>query len=780
MKLLTYIEILALLMAALGTATIVGATYFSQKRLKRALRKRQQEISRGAEQYRLLQNEVRQLEAEHLRLQEDLRDSNTERARTENEREHLQATVYQLEAERLRLREHLEEAGEQRCRAEDERQRLDAEVRRLEAALRQLQEDLRHARSEQCRAEPESHPLRDEVCGVPSDQDREALQAAESCTQETGEHLDTPTHHENLPDAEKEDRQLDPGKRGGRSRGRSPDRQAGVSETTPVRRKPEVICWKRERQWIPGVELPEDLLDKADLQVLQYGSPLTRDESSEAYWRLDHASGEVLVRWDEDGVGREATTSIGEEDHLLFKLSGQEQNQGSRVTFPSCGSYLVMAPLDWERDEVLSGQPFVAPEPVSLDGYQSHFFSLDKNDHAKIAFHTPGGEEIVIHSKISRFELVGRRMEHDAAEYMGPLFGEGAPHLRDLSTSAWRDVGRIVVGEEGKGKNRWRTDFVPSVGRREQELPLPPLDGTGGWYFLRIYDDKDDRIESLDFRCLAELKDIRVHRHAVLPGPLGHTPVQLEFAHDAKATVRLASEGMDGPDIEREADRTVVIIPSRPAWDLTDWYVESARGSRVSVEILLERIWWSLGEEDAPLTQIEISDTPLSVSYDSFRATSDAAIRLYFPGSGWIHRVLVGFEESTGRPYQPKLSERILSVPLRDFCEADDIRSRSQNASLKLWLERNGTLEGGIVILDVLSEVTATPGPAGTELDPNQMLCCTTCDHARTRNDLVWCRRRHWPAVAADAFEDQFGRFLCGEWRGEYFTTPETLPSELT
>ena len=58
-------------------------------------------------------------------------------------------------------------------------------------------------------------------------------------------------------------------------------------------------------------------------------------------------------------------------------------------------------------------------------------------------------------------------------------------------------VGVIVVGKEGRGKNRWRTQYVPNVNLIENELPQEIADQHGGWYFLRIYDNRDDLLESL-------------------------------------------------------------------------------------------------------------------------------------------------------------------------------------------------------------------------------------------------------------------------------------------
>jgi len=132
--------------------------------------------------------------------------------------------------------------------------------------------------------------------------------------------------------------------------------------------KPEIVCWKKERQWIPAVEVPEELFESPNLAVLQNGLPLTQDESREGCWHLKEAYGQVIVQWKEDEVAREIEIALGEESYLLFKLSGQDQNQGRRVKSPSSGSYLVMVPDNWARDDTLSGPPRTRPDSVSFTG----------------------------------------------------------------------------------------------------------------------------------------------------------------------------------------------------------------------------------------------------------------------------------------------------------------------------------------------------------------------------------------------------------------------------
>ncbi|HXG25002.1 MAG TPA: hypothetical protein VNJ09_10630, partial [Chthonomonadales bacterium] len=293
---------------------------------------------------------------------------------------------------------------------------------------------------------------------------------------------------------------LEPGKRGGRPRlpiQTSKAKSSNKRESLGI--KPEIVCWQRERKWWLGVEvpIPDEHLEIACMEVVQEGAPLSQDNYQEGCWRLEKVIGDVFVQWN----GEEQVISLRNGNYLLFKIYNQDY--GRRVKAPSTGSYLMVVPSDWVRDEELSGPPPVEPEPVVIHGYQAHYFYLGKNDKRKIAFHVPGEKPVIIKPKTPRFELIGNRIE-DAREDIGPLFGEQPPQIRTTNSSEWNDVSAIVVGEEGRGKNKWRTSFSPDH-EQTQDIPTEVASRKGGWYFLRFYDHNDELIESLDFRFLAGL-----------------------------------------------------------------------------------------------------------------------------------------------------------------------------------------------------------------------------------------------------------------------------------
>jgi small subunit ribosomal protein S9 len=507
---------------------------------------------------------------------------------------------------------------------------------------------------------------------------------------------------------EREKRQRKPEERGGRPRGTARNHTEGpLQEAKRSLESPEIVCWKKERQWMAAVEIPEELVEKPGLAVLQDESPLTQEESKEARWRLERLFGKVVVQWNEGDGMQETRIALGQDGYLLFKLSGENQNQGRRVKFLSSGSYLALVPDDWERDDTLSGPPPVTPECTSLPGYQAHFFELEKGGERKIAFRKPTGEIFEIKSKAQQFELVGNRL-CDATEKIGPLFGMRPPQIRAPDDQTWKDVGTIVVGEEGGRKGRWRMAISPKQGLVEQVLPPEVEARKSGWYFLRFYDTNDDLIESLDFRFICALGEIKVPQLPPLPAGNGHGPVLVEFLHEPGCAVQPA-DGLAKIQVERQDEKTTLIIPPDPICDETRWLVGPQGGPQVEVTILVERLWWGIGEEhNAPS---EWKDQPLTLSREDFAATSKKALWLRLPRRRWVDKVLVGFEQPKARPYKVKVTDKAIAVPLREFSDSKEVEDRTQERSLKAWIERQGRFMEGVVAVIPSSQLVVAPVP---------------------------------------------------------------------
>jgi len=667
-----------LLLVAVAITVIACVLIFSHRRQAQSVADKARRKATAEEQRRDAEREATQ------------RDEEEERQRADAEHRRIEENLRRAEEERHKAEEEQKRFEEAQCRKVEE-ERLYEEAQRQAEAQRQT-EELRKADEEQRHRETDEAECKAEERQVAEKDDSRAEEEGKRLEEEEprkGGELQREVGGKREP--------LEPGKRGGRPRAPTPDREKQpLQEGKPRRPKSEIVCWKRERQWILAVEVPEELLENSGLAVLQDGSHLPQDESREACWSLGRASGELVVRWNEDEAPREARIPLGEENYLLFKLSGQNQNQGRHVKSPSSGSYLVMVPDDWERDDTLSGPPPAAPEPVSLAGYKAHFFELEKDGDGKIAFSAPTGKSFVIESQALQFELVGSRL-NEASGDKGPLFGENPPQIRAPDNQGWKDVGTIVVGAEGSGKGKWRQSFSPIPGGTRQDLPSEVAARKGGWNFLRFYDTNDDLLDSLDFRFICALKKIRILQPSPLPSEDGHRAVRVEFLHELGCSVQPA-DGLTNIHIKREDYKTILTIPPDSTYDETRWLVGPVGGPHVEVTILVERLWWGIGEErNAPS---EWEDQPFTLSRDDFAATSKRALWLRLPRRRWVDKVLVGFEQPKARPYDVKVTEKTIAVPFREFGDSKEVGDLTKEHSLKVWLERDNG-RGEVVVAGI-------------------------------------------------------------------------------
>jgi small subunit ribosomal protein S9 len=130
---------------------------------------------------------------------------------------------------------------------------------------------------------------------------------------------------------------------------------------------------------------------------------------------------------------------------------------------------------------------------------------------------------------------------------------------------------------------------------------------------------------------------------------------------------------------------------------------------QVEVTILVERLWWGIGEEHQEPS--EWKDQPLPLQRDDFAATSTKVLWLRLPRRRWVDKVLVGFERPKARPYNVKVTEKTIAVPLREFSDSKEVEDRTQEHSLKAWIERQGRFMEGVVAVIPSSQLVVAPVP---------------------------------------------------------------------
>jgi len=591
----------------------------------------------------------------------------------------LQAEAEERSRREAEAKENGRLAEEQRLAAEklaaeaEAKQRAEAEAREKArvAAEEEQQAEVRRQAAAQAKADaaaPPETPPPDE----PPVEDREAVPAVAEVTEKR--------ESEAAPPKEKQSERVSvsPDNRGGRSRETVPKKEGGGEKKrrthTP---KPEIVCWKQEREWIVAVELPDDFPERQNVTVVQDGKPLGIDETENGCWRLAQLHGEVVVRVT-DAEHERSPLSLGSDDCLIFKLNGEDR--GRHVKRPRSGSCLAIAPDNWNRDDALAGVPRIAPEDVCLSGYRAHFFDLSIP--GKIAFRDSTDRCVVIGSGGPLFQFVGEQA-HDASESLGPLFAGAPPRMR-VANGSWDSVRTIVLGEEGRGAGKWRKAFKPNPDSPEQIMPVELTNRRAGWYFVRFYDDEDELVDSLDFRFCAGLRQIRTQPYQPLPSAVGHDTVTVELKHESEWCVSSASPSQDGVMIERKGDGTILRIPPLPDRDLTRWKVGVLPGPQVETALLMERVWWAATDMDKPPQQWR--DTSLNLTVEDFAATSEKAIWLRLPKPRWTDCVLAGFQPERRRPYAPRVTERMVALPLRDFSDAPVLADRTRDCTLKVWV----------------------------------------------------------------------------------------------
>lgn len=500
-------------------------------------------------------------------------------------------------------------------------------------------------------------------------------------------------------------RRVEPEERGPRRQAAAPVREGRPSRERPFRAKPDIVCWERHREWVVAVEVPEELLEDPELSVFQDGSGLEEDEGRRGCWPLEVFSGQVIVRLRED----EARIPVGEGGHLLFRLSGQNEQCGRLLKSTSCGSYLAVVLEDWMRDEEASGPPPSAPEAVSLPGCLAHFFELEEGDKGRIAFTTPAGDRVLIPSKARRFELTGNRLP-DASVRLGPLFGRTLPGIRAACQEDWDSIGTVVVGAEGLGAAKWNVAFTPKSGQTDQDLPAEIAARQAGWYFVRFRSPEGDLIDSLDFRFVAALERVALPPAAPLPLEGGHPEVTIELLHRSDFSLELLDPANATFQIASRPEGTVITVPASPAFDKTCWLVGPHEGPSVELVLLVERVWWALAEENRCPVDSEWRDRPLALSYDDLAAASSKAIWVRLPMPRWVDTLLAGFERSRSRTHRLKVAENAVAIPLREFADSQEVGARDEEHVLKVWIERgDGLAEAAVAVLP--AERLASPPP---------------------------------------------------------------------
>ena len=567
------------------------------------------------------------------------------------------------------------------------------------------------------------------------------------------------------------DTRIAPIERGGRPRGQQEVTEADRSISNERSRKlrpqrPELVCWLQGMAWVLGVEMPEGCQEA--IRARQ-GADLILEEDDTQYacLRLKKPFESVEFTFGEKANVDPKSWQIPASRFRLFKLAGAHGTRGRAVRQGTSGRFLVVVPDSWNWSLDLAGAAFGASEFVSTGKCNACRFDLPLEQGKILSLKTPEGETVPIPCATDHFELTGNRIL-DAHMEAGPLFGIEPPQLSLLDpTSQERKVNTVVVGEEGSSgrKGTWRAqaesfeDIRPEIVRR----------GTG-WFFVRLYDDHDDLIESLDFRFAAGLKDLHVENGSALPGASGHSEALIVFRHSGDCAVRSLSSGPLMPVAFSEG--SIVHVPPKPEYDDSKWIVRDCAGFQIPLTVLVERIWWAIAQGLTETEGLKWTSLPFSLSREDFLATSPSFVHFRQPRPGWAEEVRIGFVADRSRAVHLSCSDRHFVVPLREFGSARELQE-SATATFKVWVTPADSMAERLE--SVVGSVSSAARPAEriTEqyflriqgIPPHKLMGALSelrkCARGPIRRIISELRRGRYPATRAWCCPSTREEFVC-------------------
>ncbi len=158
-------------------------------------------------------------------------------------------------------------------------------------------------------------------------------------------------------------------------------------------------------------------------------------------------------------------------------------------------------------------------------------------------------------------------------------------------------------------------------------------------------------------------------------------------------------------------DSTIVTIPPRPDYDKTHWILSDGNAAKVEATVIVERIWWCVGR--LGVVPANWTDHAISLSRKDFTAITDKALWVKFPRNRWISKIEVGFNRTKSRYYNVEVEKKEIAVPLRDFCDAEEIGNKQEEFAMKIWASPEETQTHEAIVLRIPAEL-----PSPVELKP--------------------------------------------------------------
>lgn len=471
-----------------------------------------------------------------------------------------------------------------------------------------------------------------------------------------------------------------PEKRGGRPRVAEPaanppsEMSDGAGRESDSAALPELVCWRTGMRWQVGIEV--GATDSQNpWRLIEHGQPQTPDAMNR--WCLHSPLAGAELRHH----ATQETHCFAAERYRIFWLTGPSYDQGRRQNRIGQGHFLVVTPLDWTLQDRFAALQTQQPEAVFGGKYRAHLLDTTDGVPAELVFDTPTGS-MPIPATAPAFELRGKRLHINTSSFATPVFTEEPPELCALGSSTYC---KVVVGDEGKPHYEKRRHHASEFEALRPWIARLRV----GWFYVRLYDDHDELIESHDFIFVADLREIQVLSHRVLPHVTGHEPVEVTFAHTSQLQI-IHIPGGDNRSltIAHSGTRSVVSIPADLAYEETQWLLRDNRYWRyVQVPLYLGRLWWCVTDEQAQPADMHWQDKPLQLHVDDFRATSMRVLRLRVPRGIRADDLRMGLDLE--RSLQPRPTAGLpyhYELPCRELERYPELDDASTYAEIKCWV----------------------------------------------------------------------------------------------
>ena len=578
-----------------------------------------------------------QYETESERLQLELKTTQEELGEKENEVNHLEESLEAKRAESEKLQHELKTIQEELKEQKKKINRLEQKIKeKSDNRASTEQSDIQEVEENSTDSDK---PQNQENTGVEPDSQKDSARSytteTKNKTYKTGR-IKAPQNRE--------------GQRGNGSN----IPEGGTDHQAEYSPKPELVCRNNRGQWEILLTVPEE---QRPVAVQQKGVSLPGFNGEHP---LKDFSADLTI------VGSEERVKLHYDNSpLIFKLQKKWKGEGRKVRDISRGYFIVFTPNEWER----TGSPSVAKETCSDRKFSAHYFYSDGSTT------TDGFEGHELPSNREAFSLKGSSIHDDSDQ--GLLFVGDPPDMKLVKEVFWARIG-AEGGDNWRGKN-----FKPA-----EQTVKKVLNGRQGWFYVRVYDEAVQLMDSGHFRYSQTLKEIRVdgtiYSEEILLVPFGgHRKTTIQFIDTQGNNIRPEEKGSSSHTSIND-DGTVIVNP-HPEGDLTTWKVAG-----IDTVIALPRVWWRITETEE--SSEEWQDTPIAMSREKFLDNTDAVVQISLPSN--INKIKAGFGFDLDRSYNPTANDEnenkhIFELPIREFVDYKEIeKPSSKDTHLKIQCAR--------------------------------------------------------------------------------------------